>query len=80
MVLNCLRGQAWPAVASGSMLLLNCFCGGLEIANIWVRSGQVAQTSRRRVGANVLTETKCCFASNNWCFSARYAILNSIAS
>eukprot|EP00808_Paulinella_micropora_P021686 g4363.t1 len=37
----------------------------LEMANIWARSGQFAQTSRRRVGANVLTEPKCYFASND---------------
>eukprot|EP00808_Paulinella_micropora_P026854 g18005.t1 len=39
----------------------------LEMANIWARSGQFefAETSRRRVGANVLTEPKCYFASND---------------
>eukprot|EP00808_Paulinella_micropora_P004910 g49360.t1 len=50
------------------------------MANIWTSSGQFAQTSRRRVGANVLTKPKCYFASNDWCFSARYAILSNIAS
>eukprot|EP00808_Paulinella_micropora_P011787 g6195.t1 len=40
----------------------------LKIANIWARSGQFAQTSRRRVGAKVLIELKCYFASNDWCF------------
>eukprot|EP00808_Paulinella_micropora_P003019 g23393.t1 len=45
------------------------YCSELEMANIWARSEQFAHqyslTGGERVGANVLTEPECYFASND---------------